>query len=389
MKAILGLSVVAGALVSLLPAGSAPAQEKTIAVYVWLDGELGAIPAENARVEATRSLRLPASGPRYRQKLQQDATVKNKYTLQLQNAPKSIDIGIDRAEHHSLAICDLAGNESHSLHVRLFNLQTPLAAPECFALKTRYEFLFRREQQDALPPVAPRAGGLPPGAAPPPGAPPVAPPLAPPGAAPPRRPVRPGIAPARLDDEDARRAAYEAERRAIQRSARLKYADGLLALPNPNRPRKTQSAPTRAMLDQMQRDDPDGYDELQDMVAGLFKLYGMEGFSQHVPGKWESVYFAGDRRVAAEVEILGTHGTYRTRDGVHRLENLDFIDDNENGGYILTGNFRYKPGTANEVTGEIRWKMDERGFQDVRMNGPGGRPSWSGTLHSGPYFPEE
>ena len=48
---------------------------------------------------------------------------KNKYVVKLQNAPKSIDIGIDKPGYHSLALCDLAGNEDHTLHVRLFSLK--------------------------------------------------------------------------------------------------------------------------------------------------------------------------------------------------------------------------------------------------------------------------
>ncbi len=338
MKTVSFLFGALGFLSASILAHEARAQEKKVTIYVWLDdGSDTAKPADKVALEATRSLRLPPGGPRYRQKLQGDSEVKNKYTVTLQNAPKSIDVGIDKVGYHSLALCDLAGTQDHSIHVRLFSLRTPIAAPECFALKTQYELLFRREQQIAPPP--------------------------------------------------ARREAREAARRHVQHLARLKYADGLLALPNPNRPRKTQSAATRAMLDQMEQDDPDGYDELDNMIEGLFDLYGMGGFEMYVPSKWETMYFAGERRVAAEVEILGTHGTYRTRDGLHRLENLDFTEDNDNGGYILTGNFRFKPGTPDEKTGEIRWKMEEQSFEDTRS--PGGRPSWSGKLQSGPNFPEE
>jgi hypothetical protein len=377
---------------------SMAAQDKTATIYVWLDdGTDTPKPADKekpASVVATRSLRVPPGGARFLQRARFEEP--NKYVVPLQNAPKSIDVGIDVAGYHSLPICDLSGNDEHSIHVRLFSLKTPLAAPECFALKTQYEFLFRREQF-APPPAAPRLEGAaeaaPPRAAPPRAAPPgvarppIAPPIAPPGAAPPRI-ARARSAPARLDDEDARREASEARRKAVQHSARLKYADGLLALPNPNRPRKTQSPPTRAMLDRMQREDEEGYEELQDMVAGLFKLYGMEGFNQYVPSKWESVYFAGERRIAAEIEILGTHGTYRTREGVHHLENIDFLDDNDEGGYIITGSFRFKPGTPQEKTGEIRWKVDEQGFRETKSLRQNGQPSWTGELLSGPYFPE-
>lgn len=370
MKTVPFLFGVLGLLSASLLASEARAQEKTVTIFVWLDdGTDTAKPADKVALEATRSLRLPPGGQRYRQKLQGDSAVKNKYTVTLQNAPKSIDVGIDKAGYHSLALCDLAGTQDHSIHVRLFSLRTPIAAPECFALKTQYELLFRREQQYAPPPMAPRLD-------------------APPDGAPPRRPR---IAPARLDDEDARREASEAKRRHVQHVARLKYADGLLALPNPDRPRKTQSAATRAMLDRMQRDDPDGYDELDNMIEGLFDLYGMGGFEQYVPGKWKSQYWVGGNAVDADVEIHGTTGTYRTGPGdrnLHRLENLDFIEDHEEGGYLLTGNFRFKPGTPEEKTGSIRWKIDEQGFRETSSPGPSGRPSWSGTLQSGPYFPE-
>jgi len=337
------------------------AQEKTVTIYVWLDdGTDASKPAEQARLEATRSLRLPSGGPRYRQKLQSEESNKNKYVVKLQNAPKSIDIGVDKPGFHSLALCDLAGSEDHTLHVRLFSLQTPLAAPECFALKTQYEFLFRREQQFAPPPVAPRLA-------------------VPPGRAPPRvAPAR--IAPARRDDGEARR-------KAVQHAARLKYADGLLALPNPNRPRKTQSRATQAMLARMEQEDEDGYDELGDMVDGLFDLYDMDGFEQYVPSRWQSRYWVGELSIDADVEILGTHGTYRTGPGdanLHWLEEIDFQDDNDEGGYIITGKFRYKPGTPNEKTGEFGWKVDEQGFRETQST----RSSWTGTLKSGPYFPE-
>jgi len=320
------------------------AQQKTVTVFVWPDDGVSVNQEKSpARVEATRSLRLANSGQRYRQKF--TFSPPNKYVLTLENAPKSIDIGIDLADCHSLALCDLTGDQDHSLHVRLFSLQTPLAAPECFALKTQYEFLFRREQQFAPPPVAPRE-------------------------------ARGG--------EDRR----EARRKAVQHAARLKYGDGLLALPNPNRPRKTQSPATQAMLDRMERDDEDGYNELQNMLDGLFDLYGMGGFEQYVPGRWQSRYWVGGRAIAADVEILGTHGTYRTSAGLHRLENIDFLEDNEGGGYLITGNFRFKPGTPDEQTGEIRWKVDEQGFRETRSKGPDGQPSWAGTLQTGPHFPE-
>jgi hypothetical protein len=311
------------------------AQEKTVTIHVWLDdGTDAAKPAEKARLEATRSLRLPSGAARYRQKLQSDETDKNKYVVKLQNAPKSIDIGIDKPGYHSLALCDLAGNEDHSLHVRLFSLQTPLAAPECFALKTQYEFLFRREQQ---------------------------------------------------------LASSQASRDAVQHAARLRYADGLLALPNPNRPRKTQSRATQAMLARMEQEDEDGYNELDGMIDGLFDLYGMGGFEQYVPSKWESTYWVNDEPVRAAVEILGTQGTYRTGPGeanLHRLEEIDFQDDNDEGGYVITGKFRFRPGTQQEQTGEFRWKVDEEGFRETRSKRRNGQPSWTGKLESGPYFPE-
>lgn len=330
------LPIILGTLGLSFLAVSLWAQEKTVTVYVWLDdGTDAGKPAEKARLEATRSLRLPAGASRYRQKLQGDESNKNKYVVKLQNAPKSIDIGIDKPGYHSLAVCDLAGNEDHSLHVRLFSLQTPLAAPECFALKTQYEFLFRREQQAAPP---------------------------------------------------------QASRDAVQHAARLRYADGLLALPNPNRPRKTQSRATQAMLARMEQEDEDGYNELDDMVDGLFDLYGMGGFEQYVPSRWESTYWVNDDPVRAAVEILGTHGTYRTGPGeanLHRLEEIDFLDDNDEGGYVITGKFRFRPGTPQEQTGQFRWKVDEEGFRETRSTRRNGQPSWTGKLQSGPYFPEE
>lgn len=311
------------------------AQERTVSIYVWLDdGTDAAKPAEQAHLEATRSLRLPPGGSRYRQKLQSDESNKNKYVLKLQNAPKSIDIGIDKAGYHSLVVCDLAGSEDQSLHVRLFSLRTPLAAPECFALKTQYEFLFRREQQSAPPRV---------------------------------------------------------RRNSVQHAARLKYADGLLALPNPNRPRKTQSRATQAMLARMEQEDEEGYNELDNMVDGLFDLYGMDGFEQYVPSQWQSRYWVDDRPIDAAVEILGTRGTYRTGPGeanLHRLEGIDFQDDNDEGGYVITGKFRFKPETPQEQTGEFRWKVDEQGFRETKSKRRNGQPSWTGTLKSGPNFPE-
>jgi hypothetical protein len=386
MKAARVLFVLAAAAVVAPPA---VAQQKTVTVFVWPDEGVSINQEQTpARVEATRSLRLANATQRYRQKF--TFSPPNKYVLTLDNAPKSIDIGIDLANCHSLALCDLTGDQDHSLHVRMFSLVTPLAAPECFALKTQYEFLFRREQQFAGPPIAPRLG-VPPGVAlPRPGAapPPVAPRL-PPGVAPPRiaraRPVdgeAPGGEEGRGDDR------RQARRRAVQHAARLKYADGLLALPNPNRPRKTQSPATQAMLDRMEREDEDGYNELENMVDGLFDLYGMMGFEQYVPSRWQSRYWVGGRAIEADIEILGTHGTYRTNAGLHRLENIDFLEDDEEGGYIITGNFRFKPGTPDEQIGEIRWKVDEQGFRETRSQGPNGQPSWAGTLQSGPHFPE-
>lgn len=306
------------------------ARGQTVTIFVWLDDRSGTIqPAERAQVYATPSLRLGVGG-RYLRKL--DFEPPNKYVATLEGAPASIDLGIDHAGYHSLPISDLSGDKDQALHVRLLSRRFSLAAPECFALKTQYEFLFRKEQQ--------------------------------------------------LAGREARR-----NREKIEQSARLKYADGLLALPNPNRPRKTQSRQTQQMLDRMEQEDEEGYDELQGMVNGLFDLYDMEGYEQYVPSRWKTRYWAGDRWIPAEVELLGTHGTYRTDAGLHRLENVEIIDDDQAGGYFIQGRFRFKPGTADEQTGQFRWKADGQEFRETRGM-RNGEPSWVGTLVSGPYFPE-
>lgn len=315
-----------------LLANVAGALGQTVTIYVWLDDRSGTIqPADKAMIYVTPSLRLGVGG-RYLQKLEFQPP--NKYVASLNGAPASIDVGVDHPGYHSLPICDLSGDQDHTVHVRLLSRRFSLAAPECFALKTQYEFLFRKEQQ--------------------------------------------------LAGREARR-----DRASVEHSARLKYADGLLALPNPNRPKKTQSRETQAMLERMEREDEDGYSELENMLDGLFDLYHMDGFQQYVPSKWKTHYWAGENRIEADVEILGTHGTYRTAAGLHRLENIDFVDDNENGGYFIAGNFRFKPGTPEEKTGSFRWKVDEQGFRETRSRRSNGEPSWIGTLQSGPYFPEE
>jgi hypothetical protein len=303
-------------------------------VYVWLNDGRGTVtPGEGVTVVATPSLRLGIPG-RYRQVLA--AETPNKYVVLLaNNPPRAIDVSLYLRNYHPLLIADLAVGQvpDQVMHVHLIHRSTELKAPECFAIKTDYEGLFRKEQQFAAPGES---------------------------------------------------------REVIQQRARRKYADGILALPNPNRPEKVLSRQTRAMLQRMDEQDSDAYGDLGGMMNGLFDLYGLDTLANYVPSRWQTTYWTpGDQPVDAVVDLKGTFGTYKTDSGTHNLEEID-IERDDDGNLFIAGKFRFRPGTPNEVVGDIRWRIndDGSGFEETLKPRRNGRPSWIGTLREGPNFPE-
>jgi hypothetical protein len=137
------------------------ARAQTITVVVWnLPAQGNLLPNTRAQVQA-----VPAANTNVRNESRPQQAVaggepRNTYTLNVSALGLFVRPGTDQR-----------------LDVQLFHFNYPILAPECFALKTQYELLFRSE--------------------------------------------------ARLNP---RRSREE-----IEHIARLKYADGLLALPNPNR----------------------------------------------------------------------------------------------------------------------------------------------------------
>ena len=251
--------------------------------------------------------------------------MQNQYVLDASQFGSLVDVTCRQAGHHPWAARDLyvGSGTDQNINVQLFQYDYPIKAPQCFAIKTEYELLFRKEQ----------------------------------------------------------RLSPNAKRSEIQHVARLKYADGILALPNPSR-QHVQSAETRQMLDEMTNDDRD---ELNDMLRGLFNLYEMDGFVRYAPSLWQTSYVAvNGQTVNSEVRLFGNHGTYSTPNGKHLLENVDItIEENEDGGTndVITGNWRFSPGNNNESTGTFRWVVDgsENHFEGFfQKRGDNEKWAWTG-----------
>ncbi len=275
-------------------------------------------PAVGAVVLATQSPNQQAGTARPPVRSQPTGADQNVYVLQPGALGSPFDVTVRLPDHHAWVVSDLrlTPEDNQRIAVQLFHHDFPIRAPQCFALQTQYERLFRKEQQ-----------------------------------------LAPGIA-----------------REEIEHRARLKYADGLLALPNPKR-EHLQSPETRRMLRAMRRDD---YEELRGMMDGLFNLYNMEGFEEYVPSVWETTYIVNGQRVSNTVRLEGTHGTYKNGAGTHHLENVDIVYSDRDDVYIISGNWRFHPGQPDEATGSFRWKTNEQG------NRFAGTPNWSGRLQRGP-----
>ena len=321
---------------ALLAAQTAEAQKITVEVWKLksLDGDLE--PATDAAVRISRAVSLPL-GPQLPPQIPRgEGPLVNQYILDgtPQGPLVDVNVRVDNASvdrYHSWVARDLRvePRSEQKVIVQLFSFKYPMRAPQCFALKTQYELLFRTEQ--------------------------------------------------RLFRND-RGLEYDAKLKEVQRLARLNYADGILALPNPSR-RDVQSAETNKMLDDM---DEDENQELENMLDGLFDLYRMDHLARYAPSRWQTQYKAiNGQRVGSEVQLNGTHGSYTTRDGVkHLLEDIDIVyEENDNGddGEVITGNWRFLPG--DETKGTFRWKVDGAGEKfEGYFERPGDRQRypWSG-----------
>ncbi len=304
-----------------------PLAAQTIKVDVWTLTVPGTPPqpsnsaavristaANVSSVQGVRPQQPTAGGP-----------MQNQYILDASQLGSLVDVTCRQTGHHPWAARDLyvGSGTDQNINIQLFQYDYPIKAPQCFALKTEYELLFRKEQ----------------------------------------------------------RQSPNAKRSEIQHVARVKYADGILALPNPSR-QHVQSAETRQMLAEMTNDDRD---ELNDMLRGLFNLYDMDGFVRYVPSLWQTSYVAvNGQTVNSEVRLFGNHGTYSTPNGKHLLENVDIAnEENEDGGTndVITGNWRFSPGSDNEATGTFRWKVDgsENHFDGFfQKRGDNQKWSWTG-----------
>lgn len=277
------------------------------------------IPIDNAIVRASQSPNQQGNAPRPPVRPVQSGADQNIYLLSPAALGSPIDITVQRTkDYHSWVVNDiyLTPGQDQRIEVQLFHFGYPIRAPQCFALKTQYERLFRKEQQ-----------------------------------------LNPGM-----------------NREQIEHLARLKYADAIFALPNPNR-EHLQSPQTRQMLKQMPRDQ---HNDLQGMMNGLFDLYEMDRLADYVPSEWDTKYLVNGRMIETRVKLLGTHGTYENRAGKHLLENVDIFYSEQDEAQIMTGNFRYRPGTAEEQTGSFRWKLSDDG------NSFEGSPNWRGNMLRGP-----
>jgi hypothetical protein len=301
---------------------------QTITVEVWnlTRPENPPQPSSEAAVRISTAANVPPGPAAPQKRPTPSGPMQNQYVLEGAPLGPLVDVTVRQTGYHPWVARDLymsSGGEQR-INVQLFKYDYPIKAPECFALKTQYELFFRKEQR-----------------------------------------FNPG-----------------ASRKQVQHFARVKYADGLLALPNPSR-RHYQSQETRRMLEQMNEDDRD---ELDNMIDGLFDLYDMNSFEQFAPSTWKTRYVTpGGGTVNNEVRLFGNHGTYVTSDGnKHVLENIDMFyaeDNNGNGANIIAGDWRFAPGTNSESSGTFRWKLegDERHFEGVwSQKGDNTKRSWKG-----------
>lgn len=316
---------------------SCPGLAQTVTVEVWTHTRPGnpPQPSSSAAVRMFPAANIPtgvnipvqkpvASGPR-----------QNQYVLNSSTVGPLVDVTALQTGYHPWTARDLyvVAGEDQKLGVQLFKHDYPIKAPQCFALKTQYELLFRKEQ--------------------------------------------------RLLRNDPR-LDYDAELKAVQHIARLKYADGILALPNPSR-MDVQSEETNQMLREMTRESRD---ELNGMLNGLIDLYEMDQFEQYTPSRWKTQYKAlNGEAVNSEVRLFGTHGTYTAgNEAKHLLENIDiFYEENEDGDShdVIAGHWRFAPDTPQESKGTFRWLVDGGGdhFQGYfQRPGDGNKYSWTGDL---------
>jgi hypothetical protein len=307
---------------------------QTINVDVWTLTRPGSppLPSSTAAVRISTAANVPAGSAIRPQQPTAGGPRQNQYSLDASQFGSLVDIICRQTGHHPWAARDLyvGSGADQNINVQLFRHDYPIKAPQCFALKTEYELLFRKEQ--------------------------------------------------RLFRNE-QRLSPEAARKEIEHLARVKYANGILALPNPSR-QDFQSEETRQMLADMTDDDRD---ELNNMLNGLFNLYEMDGFERYVPSLWQTSYVAVNRQtVNCEVRLFGNHGTYTTSSGRHLLENVDFFtEENADGGGtdVISGNWRFAPGNNNESRGTFRWQVDggETHFEGFfQRDGDSNRFPWTG-----------
>ncbi len=305
---------------------SQPLAAQTIKVDVWslIQPFTPPQPSQTASVRISTAANVPPGATIQPQRPVPSGPNQNQYILDASQFGSVVDVTCRQTGHHPWTVRDLyvGSGSDQDIHVQLFRYDYPIKAPQCFALKTEYELLFRTEQ----------------------------------------------------------RLTPHVERKEIQRRARLKYAGGLLALPNPSR-QDFQSPATQQMLAEMTYEDRD---ELDDMLNGLFKLYDMDGFVRYTPSVWQTSYVAvNGQTVNSEVRLFGNHGTYSTPGRTHVLDNIDIVtEETQDGNFtdIITGTWRFSPGSPNESAGTFRWTIDGSGDH---FNGTfqmaGGNQTWNWT----------
>jgi hypothetical protein len=143
------------------------------------------------------------------------------------------------------------------------------------------------------------------------------------------------------------------------------------------------------MLDRMSDEDRG---ELGNMISGLFDLYNMDDLAMFVPSTWKTTYISPDgRSIQSQVKIVGTRGTYNTSDGrTHSLENVDIAYSRTEEAKVISGIWRFAPGTPQESSGKFRWKISDNddafsGNWERIENNVRRTREWQGTLLSGPF----
>jgi hypothetical protein len=241
-------------------------------------------------------------------------------------APPIVDLQLIRDGFRPVIVTGIstAPANDNRLHLRMLSARDQINAPECLAFSAQYDLSFRKEQQLSL----------------------------------------------------------KAPRSEIQRRVRTMYGEEILLLPNPSRYDQMPGG-TKAMLDAMDREQNE---ELQNMLNGLFKLYGLRQMSDFSPSRWRTTYVDenGRRIEGVDVRLNGRRGTWGSQ-GV--MEDIDMAYDDETNRFVIEGTVYVITVQGQKRKAYFIWRGDENDYGKFtgewgfdRQSGK--RGTWDGELVS-------